>query len=107
MTTVTMVRQLRRGRSGRGDARLPGAGTVLRCPHRDNALLKIVEGGTRIWMDFGGMQTLEIPPLAALGEAPWVGCGAAPGLADCLGGSVAGRCCREGGRTMPTWRGST
>ena len=37
-----------------------GAGIVLRCPHCDNALVKIVEGGGRIWMDFGGMQTLEI-----------------------------------------------
>ena len=37
-----------------------GAGIVLRCPHCDNALVKIVEGGTRMWMDFGGMQTLEI-----------------------------------------------
>jgi len=37
-----------------------GAGIVLRCPHCDNALVKIVEGRTRIWMDFGGMRTLEI-----------------------------------------------
>ena len=37
-----------------------GAGIVLRCPHCDNALVKIVEGGSRMWMDFGGMQTLEI-----------------------------------------------
>ena len=37
-----------------------GAGIVLRCPHCDNALVKIVESGTRMWMDFGGMQTLEI-----------------------------------------------
>ena len=38
-----------------------GAGIVLRCPRCDNALVKIVEGGTRIWFDFGGMRTLEIP----------------------------------------------
>jgi Zn finger protein HypA/HybF involved in hydrogenase expression len=37
-----------------------GAGIVLRCPHCDNVLAKIVEGGARMWMDFGGMQTLEI-----------------------------------------------
>jgi Zn finger protein HypA/HybF involved in hydrogenase expression len=37
-----------------------GAGIVLRCPHCDNTLVKIVESGTRMWMDFGGMQTLEI-----------------------------------------------
>ncbi len=37
-----------------------GAGIVLRCPHWDHALVKIVEGGTRMWMDFGGMRTLQI-----------------------------------------------
>jgi hypothetical protein len=37
-----------------------GAGIVLRCPHCDNALVKIVESGTRMWIDFGGMRTLEI-----------------------------------------------
>jgi hypothetical protein len=37
-----------------------GAGIVLRCPHCDHALVKIVEGGTRMWMDFGGMRTLQI-----------------------------------------------
>jgi Zn finger protein HypA/HybF involved in hydrogenase expression len=37
-----------------------GAGIVLRCPDCDNALVKIVEDGTRMWMDFGGMRMLEI-----------------------------------------------
>lgn len=37
-----------------------GAGIVLRCPHCDNALMKIVEDGTRMWMNFSGMRTLEI-----------------------------------------------
>lgn len=37
-----------------------GAGMVLRCPHCDHALVKIVEGDTRMWFDFGGMQALEI-----------------------------------------------
>ena len=37
-----------------------GAGIVLRCPHCGHALVKIVEDGTRMWMDFGGMRTLEI-----------------------------------------------
>jgi Zn finger protein HypA/HybF involved in hydrogenase expression len=37
-----------------------GAGIVLRCPNCDNAMVKIVEGGTRIWMNFGGMQALEV-----------------------------------------------
>ena len=37
-----------------------GAGIVLRCPHCDHALVKIVEGGTRMWIDFAGMRTLQI-----------------------------------------------
>ncbi len=37
-----------------------GAGIVLRCPHCDNTLVKIVKDDGRMWMDFGGMQTLEI-----------------------------------------------
>lgn len=37
-----------------------GAGIVLRCPQCDNVLVKIVEGGGRMWFDFSGMRTLEI-----------------------------------------------
>ncbi len=37
-----------------------GAGIVMRCPNCDNVMAKIVEDGTRIWMNFGGMQALEI-----------------------------------------------
>ena len=37
-----------------------GAGIVMRCPNCDNVMAKIVEDGTRIWMNFTGMQTLEI-----------------------------------------------
>ena len=37
-----------------------GAGIVMRCPNCDNVVAKIVEGGTGIWMNFGGMQALEI-----------------------------------------------
>ena len=37
-----------------------GAGIVMRCPHCDNVVAKIVEAGPRIWMSFGGMQALEI-----------------------------------------------
>jgi hypothetical protein len=37
-----------------------GAGIVMRCPYCDNALAKIVTDGTRMWMNFTGMQTLEI-----------------------------------------------
>jgi len=61
MTTATMVC----GNCGSAGAVgathvFRGAGIVLRCPDCDNALVKIVEGGTRMWMDFGGMRTLEI-----------------------------------------------
>jgi hypothetical protein len=37
-----------------------GAGIVMRCPNCDNAVVKIVIDGTRMWMNFTGMQTLEI-----------------------------------------------
>jgi hypothetical protein len=37
-----------------------GAGTVLRCPHCDNVLAKIVKDGERVWIDMPGMRTLEI-----------------------------------------------
>jgi hypothetical protein len=37
-----------------------GAGIVMRCPNCGNAVAKIVEDGTRMWMSFTGMQTLEI-----------------------------------------------
>jgi hypothetical protein len=32
----------------------------MRCPNCDNAVAKIVIDGTRMWMNFTGMQTLEI-----------------------------------------------
>jgi len=37
-----------------------GAGIVMCCPNCDNAVAKIVKDGTRMWMNFGGMQALEI-----------------------------------------------
>jgi hypothetical protein len=37
-----------------------GAGIVLRCPHCDNALAKIVESENRLWIAFPGIRTLEI-----------------------------------------------
>lgn len=37
-----------------------GAGVVLRCPHCDNALAKIVKDDARIWIALTGMRTLEI-----------------------------------------------
>ena len=37
-----------------------GAGIVLRCPHCDNALVKIVRDDTRVWIGFPGVRTLEV-----------------------------------------------
>ena len=37
-----------------------GAGIVLRCPHCDNVMMKIVDSGARMWMDPGGLSMLEI-----------------------------------------------
>ena len=37
-----------------------GAGIVLRCPHCNNALAKIVNNDTRVWIDFRGIRTLEV-----------------------------------------------
>lgn len=61
MTTATMICG-NCGAAGAAGAMhvFRGAGIVLRCPHCDNALVKIVEGSTRMWMDFGGLRTLEI-----------------------------------------------
>ena len=37
-----------------------GAGIVLRCPHCGNVLAKIVTNGSRVWIDFQGIRTLEV-----------------------------------------------
>ena len=37
-----------------------GAGIVLRCPHCDNPLVKIVRGDARLWIGFPGVRTLEV-----------------------------------------------
>jgi Zn finger protein HypA/HybF involved in hydrogenase expression len=37
------------------------AGIVLRCPHCESVLMRIVDGGTRLWIDFGGLRSLELP----------------------------------------------
>ena len=37
-----------------------GAGIVMRCPHCDNALVTIVEDGTRVWIGFAGVRTLQV-----------------------------------------------
>ena len=37
-----------------------GAGIVLRCPHCDNVLAKIVKNDSRVWIDLPGIRTLEV-----------------------------------------------
>ena len=37
-----------------------GAGIVLRCPHCDNVLAKIVKKDARVWIDLPGIRTLEV-----------------------------------------------
>lgn len=37
-----------------------GAGVVLRCPHCDGTLAKIVAAETRLWIDLGGIRALEV-----------------------------------------------
>jgi hypothetical protein len=38
-----------------------GAGAVLRCPHCDNTLVKIVRSDERMWVSLPGVRSLEIP----------------------------------------------
>ena len=37
-----------------------GAGIVLRCPHCNNVLAKIVKNDPRVWIDLQGIRTLEV-----------------------------------------------
>ena len=36
------------------------AGIVLRCPHCDAVLLKLVVAQERVWIDFRGLRTLQL-----------------------------------------------
>jgi hypothetical protein len=36
-----------------------GPGTVLRCPHCDSVLMKVVTDGERYWVDLRGLRILE------------------------------------------------
>lgn len=38
------------------------AGTVLRCPHCEAVLMKLVTNGERTWIDVRGVRTLELVP---------------------------------------------
>ena len=37
-----------------------GAGFVMRCPHCENPLVKIVRSDDRLWIDLSGLRTLEV-----------------------------------------------
>lgn len=37
------------------------AGVVLRCPHCESVLIRVVDGGSRLWVDLMGLRTLELP----------------------------------------------
>ncbi len=37
-----------------------GAGIVMRCPHCDNALVRIVKDDTRVWIGLQGVRTLQV-----------------------------------------------
>jgi len=41
------------------------AGFVLRCAHCESVLAKLVTDGERTWIDFRGLQTLELRPAQA------------------------------------------
>jgi Zn finger protein HypA/HybF involved in hydrogenase expression len=37
-----------------------GAGMVMRCPHCDNVLVKVVKAEGRLWIAFPGLRALEV-----------------------------------------------
>jgi Family of unknown function (DUF6510) len=37
-----------------------GAGIVMRCPHCDNALVRIVKDDARVWIGLQGVRTLQV-----------------------------------------------
>jgi Family of unknown function (DUF6510) len=47
-----------------------GAGIVLRCPHCNNVLAKIVKNDPQVWIDFQGIRTLQV---AVQSERPTFG----------------------------------
>jgi hypothetical protein len=37
------------------------AGVVVRCPHCDNVLVRVVRASDRTWVDLSGLRVLELP----------------------------------------------
>jgi Zn finger protein HypA/HybF involved in hydrogenase expression len=42
------------------DVYVRAAGTVVRCPHCEAVLMRIVRGRDRVWLDLSGIRTIEI-----------------------------------------------
>jgi Zn finger protein HypA/HybF involved in hydrogenase expression len=42
------------------DVYVRAPGTVVRCPHCEAVLMRIVRGRDRIWLDLSGVRTIEI-----------------------------------------------
>jgi hypothetical protein len=38
------------------------AGAVLRCPHCEAVVIRVVTDGTRIWVDLRGLRSLQLEP---------------------------------------------
>jgi hypothetical protein len=47
------------------DVYVHAPGTVVRCPHCEAVLMRIVRGRDRVWLDLSGVRSLEIsvPPI--------------------------------------------
>jgi Zn finger protein HypA/HybF involved in hydrogenase expression len=45
---------------GRLDVYVHAPGVVVRCPHCDSVLIRVVEGRDRLWLDVSGTRSLEI-----------------------------------------------
>jgi Zn finger protein HypA/HybF involved in hydrogenase expression len=42
------------------DVYVHAPGTVVRCPHCEAVLMRIVRGRDRVWLDLSGVRTIEI-----------------------------------------------
>ena len=45
------------------DVYVHAPGTVVRCPHCEAVLMRIVRGRDRVWLDLSGVRTIEIVDL--------------------------------------------
>jgi hypothetical protein len=47
------------------DAYVHAPGIVVRCPHCEAVLIRIVRGPARVWLDLRGVRSLELPLAAS------------------------------------------